>query len=57
MIIEGTVKRDIENRTVEIAFFIDTATGTYSQWGHDTTILGENVELLAALRDTACEIT
>lgn len=57
MIVEGTVNRTIDNRTVEIPFFIDTVTGTYSQWGHDTMTLGENVELLEALRDTACEMT
>lgn len=43
-------------RDVEIPFFIDTDDGTYSQWGHDTLILGENVELLEALRDAACEV-
>ncbi|WAJ47982.1 hypothetical protein OK015_28970 (plasmid) [Mycobacterium sp. Aquia_216] len=57
MIIEGTVNRSIDSRTVEIPFIIDTVTGTYSQWGHDTMALGENVDLLEALRDTACDIT
>lgn len=46
MIIEGTVNRSIDNRRVEIPFFIDTLTGTYSQWGYDTITLGENVDLL-----------
>lgn len=60
MIIEGTIRRAIDPgsggiRTVEIPFLIDTDDGTYSQWGHDTLILGENVDLLEALRDTACE--
>ena len=57
MIIEGTITRGVDNRNVEIPFFIDTLTGTYSQWGHDTMTLGENVDLLAALRDAACDIT
>ncbi|AGZ54714.1 MULTISPECIES: hypothetical protein [Mycobacterium] len=56
MIIEGTITRGVENRTVEIPFYIDTLTGTYSQWGHDTMTLGENVDLLEALRDAACDI-
>ncbi|AFV14911.1 MULTISPECIES: hypothetical protein [Mycobacterium] len=57
MIIEGTVNRSIDNRRVEIPFFIDTLTGTYSQWGYDTITLGENVDLLEALRNAACDIT
>lgn len=57
MIIEGTINRSIDNRAFEIPFYIDTLTGTYGQWGHDTMTLGENVELLEALRDAACEIT
>jgi hypothetical protein len=56
MMIEGTINRRIDHRKVEIPFFIDTLTGTYSQWGHDTLLLGENVDLLEALRDAACEI-
>lgn len=57
MIINGTVNRSIDNRAVEIPFFIDTVTGTYSQWGHDTMTLGDNVDLLEALRDAACGTT
>ncbi|ASL12327.1 hypothetical protein U8D42_27225 (plasmid) [Mycobacterium europaeum] len=58
MIINGTISRTLSGgRDVDIPFFIDTTTGTYSQWGHDTMTLGENVDLLEALRDTACEIT
>jgi hypothetical protein len=57
MYIEGNITRDINGRRIEIPFYIDTLTGTYSQWGHDTLLLGENVELLEALRDAACEIT
>lgn len=58
MIIEGTVRRAIDPgsggmRTVEIPFLIDTDAGTYSQWGHDHFVLGENVDLLEALRDAA----
>ncbi len=60
MIITGTVRRAIDPgaggmRTVEIPFLIDTDDGTYSQWGHDTMILGENVDLLEALRDAAID--
>lgn len=59
MIIEGTIKRQVDpgngTREVEIPFLIDTETGTYSQWGHDQFILGENVEFLASLRNAACE--
>jgi hypothetical protein len=55
MIIEGTIKRDLAGRQREIPFYIDTSTGTYSQWGNDTLLLGENVDLLEALRDSACE--
>ena len=57
MIIEGTITRSIDNRPGEIPFYIDTNTGTYSQWGYDTMTLGENVDLLEALRDAACDIT
>jgi hypothetical protein len=58
VIINGTISRTLSGgRDVDIPFFIDTTTGTYSQWGHDTMTLGENVDLLEALRDTACEIT
>ena len=63
MIIEGTIKRQIAaatnyvNREVEIPFLINTEDGTYSQWGHDTLVLGENVDLLEALRDAACDHT
>lgn len=56
MIIEGTVTRDVDGRQVAIPFFIDTLTGNYSQWGHDTLTLGDNVELLEALRDAACDV-
>jgi hypothetical protein len=55
MIITGTISRTIDNHSVDIPFFIDTVTGTYSQWGHDQLLLGENVDLLEALRDTACD--
>lgn len=55
MIITGTISRTIDNHSVDIPFFIDTVTGTYSQWGHDTPLLGENVDLLEALRDAACD--
>ena len=57
MYIEGNITRYINGRRAEIPFYIATLTGTYSQWGHDTFLLGENVELLEALRDAACEIT
>ncbi|SOJ57012.1 hypothetical protein MSIMFB_04490 [Mycobacterium simulans] len=59
MIINGTVSRTLSGgRHVDIPFFIETNTGTYSQWGHDTMTLGKNVDLLVqALRDAACEIT
>lgn len=58
MIISGIVSRSLPSgRHVDISFVIDTHTGTYSQWGHDTMTLGENVELLEALRETACENT
>ena len=40
MIIEGTITRSIDNRCGEIPFYIDTHTGTYTQWGHDTMTLG-----------------
>jgi len=55
MIIEGTIKRDLAGRERAIPFFIDTSSGNWSQWGHDALLLGENVNLLEALRDAACE--
>jgi hypothetical protein len=55
MIITGSISRTIDNQAVDIPSFIDTVTGTYSQWGHDTLVLGSNVDLLEALRDTACD--
>jgi hypothetical protein len=56
MIIEGTITRDAGARHIALPFFIDTLTGTYSQWGHDTITLGDNVELLEALRNAACDL-
>ncbi|WP_204806032.1 hypothetical protein [Mycobacterium riyadhense] len=55
MIINGTVSRTLSGgRHVDIPFFIETNTVTYSQWGHDTMTLGKNVDLLVeALRDAA----
>jgi hypothetical protein len=55
MIITGSISRTIDNQSVDIPFLIDTVTGTYSQWGHNTLLLGGNVDLLEALRDTACD--
>jgi hypothetical protein len=55
MIIEGTIKREIAGRERAIPFYIDAASGNWFQWGHDTLLLGENVDLLEALRDAACE--
>lgn len=57
MIIHGTIKRRIHGRKVNIPFRIDTQTGNWSQWGHNTMTLGGNVDLLEALRDAACENT
>ena len=58
MFIGGIVSRSLPNgHLVDIPFVIDTHTATYSQWGYDTPTLGENVDLLEALRDTACELT
>lgn len=54
MKIEGTITREIDGREVEIPFTIND-NGSYFQWGHDTLLLGENAELLAALRDAAFE--
>jgi hypothetical protein len=52
VIINGTISRTTEDgRHVDIPFYIDSDTGTYSQWGHDTLTLGENVDLLEAIRD------
>lgn len=49
--IEGTVCRTLDDgREVTIPFLIDK-NRNYFQWGHDTMTLGENVELLEALRD------
>ena len=56
MIIEGTIPPDAGSRQIAIPFFIDTLTGTYSQWGHDTITLGDNVELLEALRNAGCDL-
>lgn len=55
MIIEGIITREIAGRERKIPYFIDTSNGTYSQWDNDMLILGENVDLLEALRDAACE--
>ena len=57
MIIEGTITRSVDQRPVKIPFYIDAVTGTYSQWGHNTLTLGQNVDLLEALRDAACDNT
>jgi hypothetical protein len=55
MIIEGTIKRQLAGREREIPYLIDTSSGSYFQWGHDTLLLGENVDLREALRDAACD--
>lgn len=52
MIIRGIISRTTEaGRNVDIPFLIDSESGTYSQWGHDTMTLGENVDLLESIRD------
>ncbi len=52
MIIRGIISRTTEaGRDVDIPFMIDSDTGTYSQWNHDTITLGENVDLLESIRD------
>lgn len=61
MIVEGTITRDItpeggSTREVVIPFFIDTETGNYSQWEHDTYVLGENVGVLEAMRDALMDV-
>jgi hypothetical protein len=57
MFIDGAITRQINGRDVEIPFHINTDTGTYSQWGHDTLTFGENVDLLEALRGAAIDET
>jgi hypothetical protein len=56
IVIEGTIKRELCGKEREIPFLINTADGTYAQWGHDMLLLGENVDLLEALRDAAYEL-
>jgi hypothetical protein len=56
MIIKGTITREARGRNIAIPFFIDTLTGTYSQWGRDTITLCDNVELLEALCNADCDI-
>jgi len=52
MIIRGIISRTTDaGRNVDIPFLIDSSTGTYSQWGHDTMTLGDNVDLLESIRD------
>lgn len=52
MIIRGIISRTTDaGRNVDIPFLIDSESGTYSQWGHDTMTLGENVDLLESIRD------
>jgi hypothetical protein len=51
--VEGTITRKIDGKEVEIPFLIGP--NGYSQWGHDTLILGENVELLEALGNVVNE--
>jgi hypothetical protein len=55
ILIEGTIKRQLCGKEREIPFLIDTSDGTFAQWGHDMLLLGENVDLLEALRDAAYE--
>lgn len=56
MIIRGIISRTTEaGRNVDIPFLIDSESGTYSQWGHDTMTLGENVDLLESIRDAMIE--
>jgi hypothetical protein len=53
--IEGTISRTLDDgREVAIPFLIDE-NGNYFQWGHDTTTLGANVDLLEAIRDAIAE--
>jgi len=52
VIIRGIISRTTDaGRNVDIPFMIDSSTGTYNQWGHDTMTLGENVDLLESIRD------
>lgn len=57
MMIEGTILRDINGQSVSIPFLINGDTGTCSQWGHNTAILGENVDLLEKLSNAVWEAT
>lgn len=55
MFIEGTITTTVEGRTVHVPFCIDTLTGVWNHWGQEDS--GETAELIAALRDTACDRT
>ena len=55
VIIEGTIIRVIDSREVKIPFLIDGESGNYSQWGHNTLTLGQNVDLLEGLRDAVLD--
>lgn len=47
MQIEGTITRVIDGKEREIPFLINQ--NGFFQWGHDTMILGDNVDLLEDL--------
>lgn len=55
VLIAGNITRVIDSREVVIPFYIDVETGTYTQWGHDTLTLGQNIDLLEGLRDAALD--
>lgn len=55
VIIEGNITRVIDSREVKIPFYIDVENGTFGQWGHNTLVLGQNVDLLERLRDAALD--
>jgi hypothetical protein len=54
ILVEGIIRRELCGKEREIPFLIK-GDGTFAQWGHDTLLLGENVDLLEAMRDAVCD--
>jgi TolB-like protein len=49
IVVEGTVRRQVNGKDVAIQFIVDSETGSFHQWGETTGVLGENVDLLEGI--------
>jgi hypothetical protein len=53
--IRGTITRVIDSREIEIQFTLDVERGGYHQWGQNTKVLGDNVDLMEAIVEAVAD--